>query len=130
MGLFSGFFGGSNKNVGEEKVFPWIPLNALDQLQEIDRKSTIKPQLIFKHSTTCGISRMVMRTFTNTIDITPERIDIYYLDLHAHREVSDEVSYKFQVLHQSPQVLIIKNGKVIAHASHGAITEMDFETLL
>jgi bacillithiol system protein YtxJ len=45
----------------------------------------------------------------------------------SYREVSNEIGYKFQVIHQSPQLLVIKNGVAVAHASHGAINELDLE---
>jgi len=130
MGLFSGLFGISSNEGKEEKVFPWIPLTSIEQLAEIEEKSKTKPQLIFKHSTTCGISRMVIRTFTNTFELTPEEVDVYYLDLHSNRNVSNETGYKFQVLHQSPQLLIIKNGITVAHASHGSINDINLSDFL
>lgn len=130
MGLFSGLFGSSSNEGKEEKTFPWIPLTSVEQLSEIEEKSKTKPQLIFKHSTTCGISRMVIRTFTNTFEYTAEEVDVYYLDLHGYREVSNETGYKYQVLHQSPQLLIIKNGITAAHASHGSINDMNLSNLI
>lgn len=125
MGLFSRLFRSSSNDGKEEKPFPWIPLTSVDQLSEIEEKSKTKPQLIFKHSTTCGISRMVIRTFTDSFEPSPEEVDVYYLDLHSYREVSNETSYKFQVLHQSPQLLIIKDGTTVVHASHGSITDVN-----
>lgn len=126
MGLFGGLFGNSSKEGRkEEKRIPWIPLTNVVQLEEIATASLQKPQVIFKHSTTCGISRMVMNMFSSSYDIPETQVDLYYLDLHAYREVSNEVGYRFQVLHQSPQLLVIKNGTVVAHASHGAIAEVD-----
>lgn len=130
MGLFSGLFGSSSNEGKEEKIFPWIPLTTVEQLAEIKEKSKTKTQLIFKHSTTCGISRMVIRTFTDTFESTPEEVDVYYLDLHSYRDVSNETGYKFQVLHQSPQLLVIKNGKTVAHASHGAINDVNLSDFL
>lgn len=130
MGFFSGLFGGSSNEEKEENVFPWIPLTSVDQLHEIKERSKTKSQLIFKHSTTCGISRMVIRTFTDTFEFTPEEVDVYYLDLHSYREVSNETGYKFQVLHQSPQLLIIKNCIVVAHASHGGINDLNLSNLV
>lgn len=128
MGLFNSLFGSKNDNVQkEEKQIPWIPLTSLEQLEEIEKKSSTRPQLIFKHSTTCGISRMVLNMFTQEYSLAESQIDPYFLDLHSYRKVSDEVGYKFQVMHQSPQLLIIKNGTVVAHHSHGAITEMNLE---
>lgn len=126
MGLFSGLFKKTEDSGEGKKVFLWIPLTDIVQLEAIEEKSRTKPQLIFKHSTSCGISRMVIRTFADTFDFSPEQIDIYYLDLHDYRQVSDEVGYRFQVRHQSPQVLVLKNGEVVAHDSHGGITQMDF----
>ncbi len=131
MGLFGKFFGSGNKE-GEkkEKFIPWIPLTSTEQLEEIEKKSLSKPQIIFKHSTTCGISRMVINMFKDSYDFSTAQMDLYYLDLHAHRDVSNETGYKFQVMHQSPQLLVIKNGTAVAHASHGAITEIDLSKYL
>ena len=81
-------------------------------------------QFIFKHSTRCGISRMVMNQFESAYDVDINA-DLHYLDLLNYRDVSNEVGYKFQVMHQSPQMLVVKNGVVVSHASHGAINEVD-----
>ncbi|MCP4978599.1 MAG: bacillithiol system redox-active protein YtxJ [Maribacter sp.] len=126
MGLFNGLFGKANdKTKKEEKQVPWIPLVSVHQLEEIADKSNTKTQLIFKHSTTCGISRMVLKTFNANYDFNEGHFDLYYLDLHSNREVSNEAAYKFQVMHQSPQLLVIRNGVAIAHNSHGGINTLD-----
>lgn len=131
MGVFGGLFGGKgNKEKKEEKSIPWIALTSLDQLAEIEKKSRTKPQFIFKHSTTCGISRMVINMFKSSYDVAENQADLYYLDLHAFREVSNEAGYKFQVMHQSPQLLVIKNGITVAHSSHGAIAEIDLHKFI
>lgn len=124
MGIFDSVFGKKSESVKEEKQIPWIPLVSVEQLDEIAEKSKTRTQLIFKHSTTCGISRMVLNMFTGSYAME-DKVDAYFLDLHAHRGVSNEVQYKFQVIHQSPQLLIIKNGEVTYHTSHGAITDAD-----
>jgi len=120
--MFKKLFGSSEPK--EEKVLPWIALNSITQLDEIAEKSKGKTQLIFKHSTRCGISRMVMNQFVSAYDVD-SNADLYYLDLLNYRDVSNEVGYKFQVMHQSPQLLVMRNGVVVAHASHGGINEMD-----
>ena len=121
--MFKKLFGSSEPR--EEKVLPWILLTSLDQLQEISEKSKGKTQLIFKHSTRCGISRMVLNQFIENYDLETNA-DLYYLDLLSYRDVSNEVGYKFNVLHQSPQLLIIKNDIVAKHASHGAINNLNY----
>ncbi len=122
--MFKKLFGSSEPK--EEKIMPWLPLSTIDQLETIADQSKTKTQLIFKHSTRCGISRMVMNQFVSAYDLDVNA-DLHYLDLLNYRDVSNEVGYKFQVMvmHQSPQLLVLRNGVVVAHASHGAINEMD-----
>ena len=129
MGLINKLFGGSNEPK-EEKVLPWIPLSQLQQLKFIKDKSKTKTQVIFKHSTRCGISRMVMNQFVANYELTEQDLDLYYLDLLSYRDVSNEVGYAFQVMHQSPQILIIKNGVAVANASHGGINEVDLNRFI
>lgn len=120
MGLLDKLFG-STVNEKEEKVLPWIFLTSEQQLEEIIKKSYEKPQIIFKHSTRCSISSITMNKFVRNYTVPEEDADLYYLDLLNYRSVSDEVGYKFQVLHQSPQVLVIKDGEAVYNASHYAI---------
>ena len=124
MGLINKLFGGSLETK-EKKVLPWIGLTNMDQLDDIKEKSSIKTQVIFKHSTRCGISRMVMNQFVDSYDLNKNNLDLYYLDLLNYREVSNEVGYTFQVMHESPQILVVKNGVVVFHACHGAINDVD-----
>ena len=124
MGLFNKLFSGSSEKK-EEKILPWIALNDIKQLDEILVKSKTKTQVIFKHSTRCGISSMVMNQFVSNYNFNEQQLDLYYLDLLNYRDVSNEVGYKFQVMHESPQLLVLKNGVVVAHASHGSINDID-----
>ena len=123
MGIFSKILGGSSEPK-EEKTLPWLQLTTVEQLDEIAKRSKSKTQVIFKHSTRCGISRMVMNQFVSAYDVDAN-MDLYYLDLLNYRDVSNEVGYKFQVMHQSPQLIVLRNDTVVAHASHGAINEVD-----
>ena len=120
MGILNKLFGSSAEQK-EEKVLPWIFLTSVDQLEEIESKSFEKPQIIFKHSTRCSISSISMNKFVKNYSIAQEDADLYYLDLLSYRELSNEVGYKFQIMHQSPQVLVIKKGEAVYDASHYAI---------
>jgi len=102
----------------------WIPLTDLGQLHEIITLSETKPVLIFKHSTTCGISRMALKQFENQFDLNDQVVS-YYLDLLTYRSISNEVAVRFGVEHQSPQLLLIQDGKCVFDASHGAIDVSD-----
>jgi bacillithiol system protein YtxJ len=128
MGIFSGIFGVSKDGAGKEvSEIPWKPLNTITQLEEIKKHSNARPQVIFKHSTSCGISRMVLNMFKSGYGLEEGQMDLYFLDLIANRDVSHEVASVFGVVHQSPQLLIIKNGVVVAHDSHGAISDIKLE---
>ncbi|MBD0835793.1 bacillithiol system redox-active protein YtxJ [Aestuariibaculum suncheonense] len=124
MGLFDKIFNGSSEEK-EVKNLPWIDLKAVEQLQRIVGKSSEKPQIIFKHSTRCGISRMVKSQFESDYKISEGQADLYYLDLLNYRDISNEIAQKFGVYHESPQLLIIKNGSVAAHDSHGGINDLE-----
>lgn len=126
MGVFSGIFGNREKKEEKQESFiKWIPLTSLAQLKEIKKQSLKEPIAIFKHSTRCGISSMVIKRFVSNFDESLKDFKVYYLDLISYREISDEVGYEFQILHQSPQLLVIKKGQVIAHASHYNIAQVD-----
>jgi len=84
-------------------------LETTEQLEKIEGAKGFT--IIFKHNTTCPISKGVKRRFEEGADMLPEVSSIYVLDLLAHRDISDAIAEKFNVEHQSPQLLLIKNGK-------------------
>ena len=100
----------------------WITLTTTEQLNQLIQLSANKPQLIFKHSTRCSISVMAK----NRIDRedTLASVDFYYLDLLQYRDLSNSIAEVFSVIHQSPQVLLIKNGECVYEETHNAI-DMD-----
>ena len=126
MGLFNSLFGNSQKEPVVSNV-NWIPLTKLEQIEEIKQQSESETVLIFKHSTRCGISSMVIKRFESSFDETMKSIKVYYLDLLSYRDISDEVGYTFQVMHQSPQLLVIKNQNAVANASHYDINHIDLQ---
>ena len=101
----------------------WIQLTDEGQIQEIISKSTDKPQVIFKHSTRCSISAVAFQRLQKAKQ--PEGIHFYYLDLMAHRSLSNKVSEVFKVHHESPQVLLIRDGKCVFDESHLGISMND-----
>ena len=120
MTLFNAIFGDSeNKNTNTSKI-NWIALTDLGQLNEIMDCSHQQPVVIFKHSTRCSISRMALKQFENEFDLDGN-VAPYFLDLLNHRDISNEIATRFEVYHQSPQLLLIKEGQSIYDASHSDI---------
>ena len=120
MSIFSSLFGTSESNEERHSNVNWVPLSDLKQLDEIIAESFERPVIIFKHSTTCGISRMAFKQFENAFDLN-DKVTSYYLDLLTYRMISNEVATRFGIRHESPQLLLIKDGKCVYHVSHGAI---------
>ena len=120
MGIFKNIFGSSEHGNQAELNQIWINLEDLGQLNEIIIASEEKPVVIFKHSTRCSVSRMALKQFENEFNLQG-KMDAYYLDLIENRAISNEIASKFEVVHQSPQLLVIKNGKCIYNISHSDI---------
>lgn len=123
MGLLDKIFN-SQQEVSKKEIVevPWHPLTRMEQLDEIKKESEEKTVVIFKHSTRCGISRMVLRNFEGDFgDTSEENLKLYFLDLLSNREISNEIASRFGVQHESPQMLVIKGGKVVQHDSHHSI---------
>jgi bacillithiol system protein YtxJ len=116
MSFLNKLFGESTTASNVSKV-NWVSLETLSQLDEIVTLSNKKSILIFKHSTRCSVSRMVLKEFENAFAFE-EKITPYFLDLLEHRDISNTIASRFEVQHQSPQILVIKDGKAVYNASH------------
>ena len=101
----------------------WIELQTEAQLEEIRERSASRPQLIFKHSTRCSTSQWVKSRLERSEQ--PAAIDFYFLDLIRYRPVSNKVADTFMIRHESPQVLLIRNGQCVYEESHMGITMDD-----
>ena len=86
----------------------WNDLNTISQLEEI--KSGSGYAAIFKHSTRCSISLMAKKAFEADWTAIPADVNLYFLDLIKHRDVSAAIADLFNVHHESPQILLIKGG--------------------
>jgi bacillithiol system protein YtxJ len=99
----------------------WNQLVSEKELQECIAHSAVNPQVIFKHSTRCIISKMVLQQFEEQIDSIPANAELLFLDLLSHRDISNSIATQLNVHHESPQVIVIKNGTAIFHESHHSI---------
>ena len=120
MSVFNSIFGKSENQSASTSKINWIQLKDLGQLNEILSISNEKPVVLFKHSTRCSISRMELKQFENEFDLE-DKVDAYFLDLLEYRDISNEIASRFNVYHQSPQLLLIKEGKSVYDVSHSDI---------
>ena len=98
----------------------WTSLQSADQINSIKQQEGYS--IIFKHSTRCSISMMVKKRFELDWDKFPSDLPLYFLDLIKYRDLSAKVAADFQVYHESPQMLLIKDGECVLDQSHGQIS--------
>lgn len=98
----------------------WIELRDIETVNNIKKSKGFSA--IFKHSTRCAVSAMAKRNFERSWDAIPEGTSLYFLDLITHRDVSNYIAEIFQVHHESPQLLLIKDGECVLDASHSDIS--------
>lgn len=105
----------------------WNELNDPAQLEQVRLISAEKPVLIFKHSTRCSISKMMLdRLERNWKQDAIGNLQPFFLDLIRYRDISNAIAENFNVPHESPQVLIVKDGQSIQDFSH---MEIDFDRI-
>lgn len=97
----------------------WTELTNEAELNTIIEESKTQPVAIYKHSTRCHISAMAMNRLER--EQAPDNIKFYYLDVIAKRPISNKVAELFQVQHESPQLLLIKDGECTYEESHNGI---------
>ncbi len=124
MGILSGVFG-SKSDKSETSIINWIQLTTESQLENLEKTS-----VLFKHSTRCGISSSVIKRFEKQSTGLKGDVDFYYLDLLNFRNISNAIAEKFQVTHQSPQIVVVKSGKLVADGSHNDILEVELEQFI
>mgnify|MGYP000553962092 FL=1 len=126
MGIFDSFF----KSDTKDSNWPGQQLESEEQLDALISTSFKTPQLIFKHSTRCSISRFVLADFIAHFSYSENEFGAHYLDLLNQRAISNAIAERFEVQHHSPQLIIIKNGKAVASASHEGINDLQLSDFL
>ena len=102
-----------------------IRLTSIDEFQGLINESSKTPVFLFKHSTRCPISIAAEREYIHfvTQNNTDQHALFAHLDLIKHRDISNAAEATLSIPHQSPQAILIKNGKALWNASHGDITQ-------
>lgn len=97
---------------------PWKVLDSLEGLDAIIEASSSQPQLIFKHSTRCGISSSAKTRLEQSLEALEAQFAVHYLDLIAFRPVSNAIAERLGVAHQSPQVIVVDQGRSVLNLTH------------
>lgn len=120
MSFLNKIFGGSS-NENPKPDF-WKNIENEADLESAVKESNERKVVIFKHSTRCFISKSVLKNFEKEVQNSEKPISYYFLDLLAHRNISNKIADDFDVQHQSPQLIVLENGKAVKNASHQSIS--------
>lgn len=94
----------------------------ISELEKVWEKSTEKPVIVFKQSTTCPISASAFGELQRFMKNTEADLATYYVKVRETRDVSNQIAEELEIQHQSPQILLVKDNKAVWHASHNKIT--------
>jgi bacillithiol system protein YtxJ len=132
MSFFKNIFGEnkSKEEQNENTEAKFFTLNTKEQFDEIDEISHTKPVVLFKHSTRCIISRTVLKQFDTEFHFPEDKMDWFLLDLLNFRDLSNEIASRYNVTHQSPQIVVIRNGKAVFNESHDGISVDDLKQFM
>lgn len=108
----------------------WIHLTSQGQLEEAINLSEAKPQLFFKHSTRCIISKMALQAFESSRVLDSGAADFYLLDLLNYRTISNEITNRLNIIHQSPQAIMLSKNEVIYSETHDRIDGLRIQQIL
>lgn len=96
-------------------------LHTVNSPDDLERALGAPLALVYKHSETCPVSAMAQREIDRLEERHPE-LDVWVLDVHAHRALSREVAERFTIRHESPQAILMREGAAVWHASHYGVT--------
>jgi bacillithiol system protein YtxJ len=103
----------------------WSPISGIDNIDAILQASSEKPQLIYKHSHRCSVCILAKEELEGIADQVLDSSDLYMINVIHQRDLSNAIASTFDVRHESPQVIIIKDGEVAWKGSHWAIKGTD-----
>lgn len=99
----------------------WNVINETTQVDEVLERSHRQPQLLYKHSNRCGTCMFAKSEIESSSGEIKEKAGMHFVDVIRSRAVSDYIAEKLNLRHESPQAILLVDGKVVWHNSHSAI---------
>ena len=115
----------SSRKGRSSRMKEFTPLTSAKLLEEIiiiSNKPRLNGVLLFKHSPRCGVSLHALKQLQKDWVYSSDKVDVYLINVLEHRDISNKVSAIFSVHHESPQILLIKNGECVGNASHWEVS--------
>lgn len=99
----------------------WNMISSNQEIEQMLEKSHTRTQIVYKHSPSCGVSYFALRNLNDPNLLENDELDFHLIDVIYDRAVSKAFAEKMGIRHESPQIFVIKNGKVLWHDSHNSV---------
>lgn len=109
---------------------PWEELTSEVSVSDLIQRSNEKTQLIYKHSETCGVCLISKEELEKVVDEIAPTTDLYVVNVIAQRAASLTIADKLGIRHESPQVILLKDGEVLWSGSHWDVTAENIRSAL
>lgn len=103
------------------------PLNDADELDAAIEESRLRPVLLFKHSRSCGISAEALDEVMAHVDRSSSGASYKLITVQSHRRVSDHVTSRLGIRHETPQAILLRDGLPVWSASHFRVTAAELD---
>lgn len=115
---------------GQTDKLSWQYIQKAEEVNAIKKGLSEQPVLFFKHSHRCGLSKLILDDLEKDWRRSAQEVRLVFVDVWKQRAIADLIAAEFGIKHHSPQVVLVRNGKVIYHQSHGKIKVVDIEKAL
>jgi bacillithiol system protein YtxJ len=109
---------------------PFTQLSDTDELEAAIAESLERPVLLFKHSRTCGISCEALDELRAHVEDGALRAAYKMITVQSHRRVSDAAAARLGVRHETPQAILLRDGRPVWSASHFRITKQQLDAAI
>lgn len=109
------------------------PLVRIERIEDVDdllAASADTPVLVYKHSYSCGTSAYALDELMDLLHGPAPEARYAMVGVQTHRDVSNAIAARLGVRHETPQVLLIRDGQVVWSASHHRVTAAAIEAAL
>lgn len=99
----------------------WNMISSNQEIEQMIEESSTRTQIVYKHSPSCGVSYFALRNLNDPKLLENDEVDFHLIDVINNRSVSIKFAEMMRVRHESPQIFVIKDGKVLWHDSHNSV---------
>ena len=103
------------------------PISGIDELERMLAESRTRPLLLFKHSYTCGVSAEALDEVYAHIEEQARGVRYAMVTVQTHRDVSNAIAERLGIRHETPQAILVRNGRAVWNASHFRVTASEVD---